>query len=64
MSFVPPDPGAPGATADAWVPPLPIRVIGQRQEVSIELANHSELAEVKADVDRAISRLENIKQTG
>lgn len=57
MPSVPPDPGS---TADSIVPPWPVRVMGQLQEVSTELAEHPELAEAKVDVDRAIARLRSI----
>jgi len=61
MSIIPPDPGA---TADSIVPPWPVRLLDQLQEVSTELGRlavaqpeHPELGEAKADVDRAIARL-------
>jgi hypothetical protein len=59
MPIVSPDP----ETADVWVPPFPIQIMEQLQEVSTELAKHPELTDVKADVDRAISRLQDLKQT-
>jgi hypothetical protein len=60
MPIVPPDP----ETADVWVPPFPIRIMEQLQQVSTELTKYPELTDVKADVDRALSRLQDLKQTG